>query len=116
MKIVNALCGLPIQNKIDLDRFGVIISQEPGGASVTNAHHWIQMYRSGKFARFDYGKKKNMELYGLENAPEYDLSHLSEIDFNCYFFNGEKDAVITKENFGSLTSRIPSNKIKVLDI
>ena len=64
MAIVDKLCGVPTKNKIDAERFGVIISQEPGGASVTNAHHWIQMYRSGKFARFDYGTKKNLEVYG----------------------------------------------------
>lgn len=63
------LCGKPINNKIDTDRLGVIISHEPGGASIPNVLQWVQFYRSGKMAKFDYGKKKNLSLYGSEVAP-----------------------------------------------
>ena len=62
--IVNILCGTPNKNKIDLDRLGVIISHEPGGASIHNVLQWIQFYRHGKMKKFDHGKKKNMEIYG----------------------------------------------------
>lgn len=34
--IVNMLCGKPVRNKIDSERLGVIISHEPGGASIPN--------------------------------------------------------------------------------
>ena len=63
--IVNILCGSPIKSKIDHERLGVIISHEPGGASIPNVEQWIQFHKSGKFAKFDYGKKKNVQKYGV---------------------------------------------------
>ena len=67
--IVNMLCGTPVKNKIDSGRLGVIISHEPGGASIPNVEQWVQFHKSGKMAKFDYGKKKNLERYGQEEAP-----------------------------------------------
>jgi lysosomal acid lipase/cholesteryl ester hydrolase len=63
--IVNILCGTPNRNKIDKERLGVIISHQPGGASIPNVLQWIQFYRSGKVKKYDYGKKKNLEKYQL---------------------------------------------------
>ena len=62
--IVNILCGKPTNNKIDKNRLGLIISHEPGGASIPNVLQWIQFHRSGKLARFDYGTKQNLIKYG----------------------------------------------------
>lgn len=67
--IVNILCGKPIKDKIDTERLGVIISHEPGGASIPNVQQWVQFYKTGKMAKFDYGKKKNKTLYGSETPP-----------------------------------------------
>lgn len=58
------LCGTPKKNKINLDRLGVIIAHEPGGASIPNVLQWIQIYRYGKLRKYDMGKKKNLEKYG----------------------------------------------------
>jgi lysosomal acid lipase/cholesteryl ester hydrolase len=40
LNIVNLLCGVPSENKFDLERFGVMIAHEPGGASVNNILQW----------------------------------------------------------------------------
>jgi len=42
----------------------------PGGLSVMTLEHELQLYRQKKFQYFDYGKKKNIQEYGEENAPE----------------------------------------------
>lgn len=42
--IVNMLCGRPVKDKIDGSRLGVIISHEPGGASILNVEQWLQFY------------------------------------------------------------------------
>lgn len=44
--VVNILCGYPENNKIDLDRFGIMIAHEPGGASINNLKHWIQQTKT----------------------------------------------------------------------
>lgn len=38
--IVNLLCGYTKESNFDLERFGVIIAHEPGGASVNNILQW----------------------------------------------------------------------------
>lgn len=71
--IVTGLCGKNKNDeKINLKRFGVIISHEPGGSSITNVLHWIQMFRNkGILCKFDYGKKTNLLKYGTEDPPAY---------------------------------------------
>lgn len=67
---------------------GVIISHEPGGASIPNVQQWVQFYKTGKMSRFDYGKRKNLAIYGTEIPPEYSFDHLKEFKFNSYIFKG----------------------------
>lgn len=64
MMFVRLLCGYSEKNKISPDLFGVMITHEPGGSSSNNALHWIQCYRQGVMKKFDYGPKKNLEIYG----------------------------------------------------
>lgn len=76
MLFVRLLCGFSIKNKISKDYFGVMLTHEPGGASSNNTLQWIQCYRKGDMTRFDYGPKKNMEIYGSEDPTVYCLDHL----------------------------------------
>lgn len=48
----------------------------------------------GKFEQFDYGRKKNMEIYGTYDPPAYDLS---KFRIPVYLIRGENDLVCTKE-------------------
>ena len=76
-QIVVGLCGKNLNgDRINLDRFGVIISHEPGGSSITNVQHWIQFYKNKRLARFDHGKRKNKEVYGSDHPPEYTFESL----------------------------------------
>ena len=45
-------------------------------ASRKNATQYLQ-FASGPFARFDYGKSKNLEVYGRKTPPVYDLSKIT---------------------------------------
>lgn len=61
MMVVTGLCGTnKIKHRINFDRFGVIISHEPGGSSINNALHWIQIYRRGYLHKYDHGKIRNI--------------------------------------------------------
>ena len=69
-QIVVGLCGRNSKgDRINLERFGVIISHEPGGSSISNVHHWLQFYTNKRFARFNHGKTKNKKIYGCEDPP-----------------------------------------------
>ena len=45
----------------------------PAGASTKMAAQYAQSMRSGKFSKFDYGLRENLEVYGQEEPPEYNL-------------------------------------------
>ena len=58
--------------------------------------------------KFDYGKKKNKEVYGEEESPEYSFSHLESLPFNTHIFKGSKDAVISDKNWSKLKNLMNS--------
>lgn len=38
--------------------------------------HFEQIIRKGKFAKYDFGAKKNQDIYGTKEPPVYDLSRI----------------------------------------
>jgi hypothetical protein len=51
------------------------------------------MYNSGKFQKFDYGRRKNLEVYGQEEPPEYDLG---KVKVPAYLLYGKNDIYTTE--------------------
>lgn len=54
-----------------------ILGHMPAGASVNCFLHFAQGVTSGEFRKFDYGSKKNRELYGQDTPPKYDVSKIT---------------------------------------
>lgn len=65
-----------------------ILGHVPAGASVRTLIHYAQGINSGKFRKFDYGRKQNLEKYGTADPPEYDLS---KVTAPVAFYWGEND-------------------------
>lgn len=38
--------------------------------------HFLQNMQDDQFRQFDYGKKKNLEVYGQARAPVYNISNI----------------------------------------
>lgn len=104
--IVNLLCGTPSENNFDLERFGVIIAHEPGGASVNNILQWVQFARTGQFRKFDHGAEKNIEKYGHHEPPKYKFEDLKIHKFPKYLFRGTKDSVVSEKDFQALVDSL----------
>ncbi|XP_063922161.1 gastric triacylglycerol lipase-like [Zophobas morio] len=66
----------------------------PGGVSVNQIQHYLQLIKSRKFQKFDYGPTENLKEYGTENPPTYNLSR---IKLPVCLFYGENDAFYKKE-------------------
>ncbi|PIO58259.1 hypothetical protein TELCIR_20309 [Teladorsagia circumcincta] len=45
----------------------------PAATSSKNILHWIQVVKSRKLEKFDYGEEGNMREYGEKTPPHYDL-------------------------------------------
>jgi len=55
----------------------VILSHTPAGASVRSLVHYAQGVNSGLFRQYNFDKAKNLELYGQETPPLYDVSKIT---------------------------------------
>lgn len=71
-----AFSGIEDTGRIDYERLGKhIFLYEPGGTSLQNMKHWIQIYRAKKAQKYDYGSiLDNLIHYGTIKPPAYDLS------------------------------------------
>jgi pimeloyl-ACP methyl ester carboxylesterase len=65
----------PSQAPSNATREQVIAAHEPGGTSVQNMIHWLQMVRSDLYQMFDYGAIENQKIYGQNTPPIYNLSN-----------------------------------------
>lgn len=54
-----------------------MLGHMPAGAPVRSLVHYAQGVESGKFRRFDFGRKQNIEVYGQPQPPEYDFSKMT---------------------------------------
>lgn len=80
--------------KNDIDMF----RNEPGGTSIKNIEHWIQIISSKKMHRFDYGKKENIKRYGTPNAPDYDYSLFKKFDIPTLSSRSDSDPFSEEED------------------
>ncbi|KAK4880456.1 hypothetical protein RN001_008602 [Aquatica leii] len=55
----------------------IVISNTPAGFSFLQLKHYIQLYHSDHFQKFDYGKNENMRRYGTAKAPPYEVSNIT---------------------------------------
>ena len=54
-----------------------IFLYEPGGTSVQNLKHWIQIYKAKRVQKYDFGNAiDNLKHYGSVNPPIYDLNKM----------------------------------------
>lgn len=49
---------------------------EPGGTSIKNMKHWIQIYGAKKLQMYDYGEDENLRVYGSNVPPVYDVDKM----------------------------------------
>ncbi|KAF8771251.1 gastric triacylglycerol lipase-like [Argiope bruennichi] len=64
-------------SELNSTRIHVYAAHTPAGTSLKSIIHYAQLYLSGKFAKYDYGKKGNLAHYGQETPPEFDLSRIT---------------------------------------
>ena len=85
--------GLTNTGRVDYDRLGKnIFLYEPGGTSLQNIKHWIQIYSSKKLLKFDYGSKsENKKQYGTEKPPEYDLTKMKNYSIKSMVTTSDAD-------------------------
>jgi len=57
--------------------------------------------------KFDYGAKKNLQIYGTEEAPCYEVEKLKDFTIPKFLFVGTKDVIGDMRDVGKLLELLP---------
>lgn len=79
----------------------------PCGSSLKSFVHFKQLTNTNRFARYDYGRRKNLEIYKSEDPPEYDLGRIKNVPIALFF--GDDDLLI-----GHQDGKLIENKLSTL--
>ena len=72
--------GMEDTRRIDYERLGKnIFLYEPGGTSLRNMKHWLQIHKAKRVQKYDFGSAiKNLIHYGSSTPPVYDLKQMKK--------------------------------------
>ena len=77
----------------------------PAGTSVHNMARYGQSMRTSRFQKFDYGKSKNLALYGQNQPPLYNLSAVTTPFLIIY---GQNDHLVDTKDIDWLVTKVPN--------
>ncbi|XP_068148595.1 lipase 3 [Drosophila tropicalis] len=80
----------------------VLIETHPAGSSSNQGIHFLQLWASHEFRQYDWGTKKNNELYGQDLPPDYDLS---KITAPTHSYSSNNDALCGPKDVDTLVSK-----------
>ena len=101
---------------MNMKRMGVLGKNEPGGTSVNNMEHWIQLLTGSPFQMYDMGQQPNLRRYGSLLPPLYPLHKLMLLTFPIYLIRGTADSVLTQGAFMHFITYFPSLYLKYMII
>jgi esterase/lipase len=114
MWICKSVIGSIIQNedtgKIDWNKIKNFYYYAPGGTSIKNLIHWIQSLAQPSMRMFNYGKQKNLEIYGSELAPEYNIKALQNMTIELFITTSDSDPYCNDEDFNFMFQTFMSSK------
>ncbi|XP_032691178.1 lipase 3-like [Odontomachus brunneus] len=74
--IIFLFCGFD-QQQFNYTLLPSILSHSPAGTSTKTIVHLSQGVLTGKFRPYDYGPKKNKQIYNATEPPDYDLTNVT---------------------------------------
>lgn len=95
----------PDTHELNMTRLPVFVSHTPAGTSVKNMVHFAQLIREKRFQKYDYGRAKNIEVYGQETPPEYNVSRVTA---PVGLFWSENDWFADQKDVRQLSERLPT--------
>jgi hypothetical protein len=103
--------------RIDWDKLKNFFYYAPGGTSVKNLHHWLQVIEQPSTKWYDYGTEKNLNIYKSESPPEYNFDLLKNMSADIFITITDKDPFCPVEDFNYMITLFKSSKktIKRLD-
>lgn len=89
------------------NRLPILFSHLPSGSSLKALNHLVQMFRSDRFCKFDYGKKLNIVKYGSESSPDFNLDKIKNVPIAL--FSGKNDRLAHPKDVHWLNNQLKEN-------
>lgn len=104
--VIELICGRHI-GAFNNSRMNVMAGHEPGGTSVQNIHHWVQMIKDPTFRMLDWGTAGNIKHYGQGNPPVYNLTNIPST-LKIALYSGSHDELADPQDVNELVSQLRS--------
>ena len=85
----------------------------PAGTSSKNIRHWMQIYNTKRLAQYDYGEKKNLEIYGKISSPIYDLRKFKNYKIKSFLYTSDKDPFSNIDDLNHLTKYLNEKYVTI---
>ncbi|KAK8400725.1 hypothetical protein O3P69_002493 [Scylla paramamosain] len=95
----------PDSEELNEEFLPVILSHTPAGSSVHTFNHYAQTVMSGKFQKYDYGLLGNLNHYGQNTPPLYNLSAVTA---PIGLFWGQTDWIAPPQDVARLADELPN--------
>lgn len=83
----------------------VVLGHYPSATSRKTLNHFAQVSKSGRFAKYDYGRSSNIKIYASALPPLYDLS---KVTMNVALFCGKNDPLAAEADVARLRKELPN--------
>ncbi|XP_050085818.1 lipase 1-like [Anopheles aquasalis] len=88
----------------------ILLGHTPAGAATKQVVHFAQGVRSKRFQHYNYGKVKNLVIYGKISPPEYNLTQIT-VPIMIYY--GLNDLLAAPDDVHRLAASLPNLQQKV---
>ncbi|EFN65281.1 Lipase 3 [Camponotus floridanus] len=102
--IMSMICG-DDREQFNNTLLPIIMHNLPAGSSIKTILHFVQVFESGKFRKYDYGPVRNLLIYNSMDPPNYNLSNTT---VPIALFYGNNDWLVRIEDLKRLYHSLPN--------
>ena len=96
-----------VNDNTAVQRLGSYFTQ---GFNIKSFEYWMQIYSQHRFAKFDRGQTKNLQLYGSNEPPIVDISSIRDVPIALMV--GVYDKHFSIYDSRSLKAKLDSSTLK----
>ncbi|KAG5669636.1 hypothetical protein PVAND_017520 [Polypedilum vanderplanki] len=111
--VYKLVCGFNENGtETDMNNMALMMRLLPRAVSLKQIVHFSQLLHTERFLHYNYGEK-NIEIYGQNEPPEYDLRN---VQIRIYIYAGKNDLLINLKDLEHFRDILPNVKrFKVLE-
>ena len=85
----------------------------PGGTSLKNIQHWLQVFKGKTLGMYDYGKEENLKRYGKSRPPVYDLKKFKHYKVKSTLYYSDSDPFSNENDLKQITQFLHKDIVEV---